>query len=85
MHRLCIFNFDVTVPILNHRFLIWVQAVWLGHALHDNEATIIHHFAFYEDPQKFKFPNLGSGIAISTNLLQISAQLGLRSLINNPI
>ncbi|XP_063925749.1 beta-1,3-glucosyltransferase isoform X1 [Zophobas morio] len=50
------------------------KAVWLGHALHDNEATIIHHFAFYEDPQKFKFPNLGSGIAISTNLLQRLAE-----------
>ncbi|XP_017773923.1 PREDICTED: beta-1,3-glucosyltransferase, partial [Nicrophorus vespilloides] len=43
--------------------------VFLGYALHDREPSIIHHFAFYEDPTSFKYPNLASGFAISTALL----------------
>ncbi|RZC40132.1 beta-1,3-glucosyltransferase, partial [Asbolus verrucosus] len=46
------------------------KLLWLGHALHDNEATIIHHFAFYDNPQQFKYPNMASGVAITTTLLK---------------
>jgi hypothetical protein len=49
--------------------------VWLGHALHDTEPTIIHHYAFYDDPKKFKYPNVASGTAISGALLQRSVCL----------
>ncbi|XP_008198455.1 beta-1,3-glucosyltransferase isoform X2 [Tribolium castaneum] len=46
------------------------KPLWLGHSLHDMEATIIHHFAFYDNPNQFKFPNPASGIAVSANLLK---------------
>ncbi|KAL1140666.1 hypothetical protein AAG570_000596, partial [Ranatra chinensis] len=43
---------------------------WLGHGLHDNEPTIIHHFAFAENPKIFKYPLFAAGFAISTRLLR---------------
>nr|CAD7581711.1 unnamed protein product [Timema californicum] len=43
------------------------QEVWLGHALWDREATIIHHFASL---QHFKYPHLASGVVFSAALLQ---------------
>ncbi|KAF5308718.1 hypothetical protein FQR65_LT06079 [Abscondita terminalis] len=43
---------------------------WLGYALQDNEATIIHHFAFFENPSAFKYPNAASGFAISAALMK---------------
>ncbi|XP_066157350.1 beta-1,3-glucosyltransferase [Euwallacea fornicatus] len=46
------------------------KEVWIGHALHDAEASIIHHFAFHENPQSFKYPNAGSAVAISVPLLE---------------
>ncbi|KAJ8912929.1 hypothetical protein NQ315_017259, partial [Exocentrus adspersus] len=47
-----------------------LEEIWIGNALHDNEATIIHHFAFYENPKYFKYPNMASGFAFSTALLK---------------
>ncbi|KAK9297277.1 hypothetical protein QLX08_008996 [Tetragonisca angustula] len=41
--------------------------IWIGHALYDQEPTIIHHFA--EHKKKFKYPHLASGFAISLTLL----------------
>eukprot|EP00795_Rhopilema_esculentum_P015205 gene15205-6408_t len=46
-----------------------LQEWFLGHALRDTEPAIIHHFAFFEDPSKFSFPNFWAGWAISTPLL----------------
>ncbi|KAL1494728.1 hypothetical protein ABEB36_010277 [Hypothenemus hampei] len=48
----------------------FTKDIWIGHALHDKEATIVHHFAFYENPTFFKYPNIGSGIALSIPLLK---------------
>lgn len=45
------------------------QEIWFGNALSDEAATIIHHFAFYDNPNFFKYPNLASGFAISIPLL----------------
>ncbi|CAH1154079.1 unnamed protein product [Phaedon cochleariae] len=45
------------------------EETWFGNALYDQESTIIHHFAFHEDPTFFRYPNLASGFAISTPLL----------------
>ncbi|KAG1714676.1 Beta-1,3-glucosyltransferase [Nymphon striatum] len=45
------------------------QEWFLGHALRDQEATIIHHFAFHEDPMKFSYPSFASGFAFSNGLL----------------
>lgn len=42
---------------------------WIGYALHDNEPSIIHHFAFADNPQKFKYPLFATGFAMSTALL----------------
>ncbi|KAK4875404.1 hypothetical protein RN001_011826 [Aquatica leii] len=46
------------------------KEIWLGHAIQDREATIIHHFAFFEDPSAFKYPNAASGFAISAALME---------------
>lgn len=45
------------------------QKIFLGYALRDREPTIIHHFAFFENPGAFKYPNAASGFAISATLL----------------
>ncbi|XP_046840897.1 beta-1,3-glucosyltransferase-like isoform X2 [Xenia sp. Carnegie-2017] len=47
---------------------------FLGHALQDPQPAIIHHFAFYEDPSKFSFPDFSAGWAMSSALLKRLAQ-----------
>ncbi|OXU27395.1 hypothetical protein TSAR_013940 [Trichomalopsis sarcophagae] len=42
--------------------------LWIGHALYDNEPTIIHHYA--EHTKRFKYPNLASGFVMSKHLFQ---------------
>ncbi|XP_074466544.1 beta-1,3-glucosyltransferase isoform X3 [Sebastes fasciatus] len=52
-----------------------VQEEWfLGKRLHDNEASIIHHYAFSEDPTSFSYPDPAAGWALSTLLLQRLAE-----------
>ncbi|GLH10449.1 Uncharacterized protein GBIM_15415 [Gryllus bimaculatus] len=52
------------------------ELVWVGHAIYDREATIIHHFAFFENPQHFKYPSFASGFAMTSTLLRrLSAQV----------
>ncbi|XP_026478271.1 LOW QUALITY PROTEIN: beta-1,3-glucosyltransferase-like [Ctenocephalides felis] len=43
--------------------------MYLGHALYDREASIIHHFAFMQDPTVFKYPHIGAGMALSRKLV----------------
>ncbi|XP_035523071.1 beta-1,3-glucosyltransferase [Morone saxatilis] len=51
------------------------QKEWfLGKHLHDNEASIIHHYAFSEDPGSFSYPDPAAGWALSTPLLQRLAE-----------
>jgi len=50
------------------------KKVFLGHALHDTEPSIIHHYAFHEDPESFKFPDFDAGWAVSMTLLKHAAQ-----------
>ncbi|XP_076024827.1 beta-1,3-glucosyltransferase [Genypterus blacodes] len=46
------------------------QEEWfLGKRLHDNEASIIHHYAFSEDPVSFGYPDPAAGWALSVSLL----------------
>ncbi|KAG7208990.1 hypothetical protein KM043_015157 [Ampulex compressa] len=45
--------------------------LWIGHALYDNEPTIIHHFA--ELNRKFKYPHFASGFALTSRLLNYLA------------
>ncbi|XP_066507354.1 beta-1,3-glucosyltransferase [Hoplias malabaricus] len=43
---------------------------FLGRALHDNEATIIHHYAFSEEPTTFGYPDFIAGWALSCPLVK---------------
>ncbi|XP_048751884.2 beta-1,3-glucosyltransferase-like [Ostrea edulis] len=47
---------------------------FLGKALHDREATIIHHFANANNPSAFSFPDFGTGIALSRALFMSVGQ-----------
>uniref|UniRef100_A0A667FLX1 Beta 3-glucosyltransferase n=1 Tax=Lynx canadensis TaxID=61383 RepID=A0A667FLX1_LYNCA len=42
---------------------------FLGKALHDEESTIIHHYAFSENPTVFKYPDFAAGWALSIPLV----------------
>lgn len=42
---------------------------FLGRHLHDSEASIIHHYAFAEDPSAFGYPDPAAGWALSSALL----------------
>ena len=44
------------------------QEYLLGHALQDHQATIIHHYAFHDNPTVFSYPDLGAGIILSNAL-----------------
>ncbi|XP_075887862.1 beta-1,3-glucosyltransferase isoform X2 [Nelusetta ayraudi] len=47
------------------------QEEWfLGKPLHDSEASIIHHYAFAEDPISFSYPDPAAGWALSVSLLR---------------
>lgn len=60
-------SFHITLP----RFPFCNSQEWfLGKRLHDNEASIIHHYAFSEDPTSFSYPDPVAGWALSTLLLQ---------------
>ncbi|XP_039389684.1 beta-1,3-glucosyltransferase isoform X2 [Mauremys reevesii] len=45
------------------------QEWFLGKALYDEESTIIHHYAFAENPTVFKFPDFAAGWALSIPLV----------------
>lgn len=57
------------------------KELFLGHAIQDQQAAIIHHFAFYQDPSQFSFPDFAAGWALSVPLLN---RLGKR-LETNPL
>lgn len=46
------------------------KELFLGHALHDQEATIVHHFAFFENPTVFRYPTFRAGIALSWTMVR---------------
>eukprot|EP00058_Branchiostoma_floridae_P020281 XP_002605771.1 hypothetical protein BRAFLDRAFT_121883 [Branchiostoma floridae] len=45
------------------------KELFLGHALVDQEATIIHHFVFHQNPGSFSYPDFSAGWALSAPLL----------------
>ncbi|KAM4544898.1 beta-1,3-glucosyltransferase isoform 1-T1 [Odontesthes bonariensis] len=61
----------VTLPaLLRVLYRFPVQEEWfLGKRLHDNEASITHHYAFSEDPSSFGYPDPAAGWALSAPLL----------------
>lgn len=61
---------------------VW-QEWFLGKPLHDSEASIVHHYAFSEDPASFSYPDPAAGWALSMPLLHrfcLSAVLSERPL-----
>lgn len=60
------FFFKSIPPFLN----CCLQKLWIGNELYDEDATIIHHFAFHQNPNVFKYPNIASGFAISIALFE---------------
>ncbi|XP_049448346.1 beta-1,3-glucosyltransferase isoform X3 [Epinephelus fuscoguttatus] len=63
---------SITLPVLLQVLSRYqAQEEWfLGKRLHDNEASIIHHYAFSEDPTSFSYPDPAAGWALSTPLLK---------------
>ena len=59
--------------------------MFLGHALRDREAAIIHHFAFYENPSVFAYPDFAAGWAMSVALLKWYVTNPLNSLSSLPL
>ncbi|XP_015235560.1 PREDICTED: beta-1,3-glucosyltransferase-like isoform X2 [Cyprinodon variegatus] len=52
-----------------------VQEEWfLGHRLHDNKPSIIHHYYFSEDTTSFGYPDPAAGWALSAPLYQRLAE-----------
>lgn len=49
--------------------LFYFQDHFLGYPLNDKEATIVHHFAFFENPSWFLYPLFRAGVALSMALL----------------
>ncbi|XP_023272334.1 beta-1,3-glucosyltransferase [Seriola lalandi dorsalis] len=56
-----------------HRYRVH-EEWFLGKRIHDNEASIIHHYAFSEDPRSFGYPDPAAGWALSVPLLQRLAE-----------
>ncbi|KAM8977621.1 beta-1,3-glucosyltransferase [Pelodytes ibericus] len=54
---------------------------FLGKALYDEESTIIHHYAFAENPSIFKYPDFAAGWALSIPLIKRLANI----LMNEPL
>uniref|UniRef100_A0A3Q3ABW7 Beta 3-glucosyltransferase b n=1 Tax=Kryptolebias marmoratus TaxID=37003 RepID=A0A3Q3ABW7_KRYMA len=73
----------VTLPaLLKVLFRFPVQEEWfLGKRLHDNKASIIHHYTFSEDPGSFGYPDPAAGWALSAPLCK---RLAERILYENP-
>ncbi|XP_077962681.1 beta-1,3-glucosyltransferase isoform X1 [Gasterosteus aculeatus] len=58
-----------------------VQEEWfLGKRLHDNEPSIIHHYAFSEDPGSFSYPDPAAGWALSSLLLRRKHKQGFKGI-----
>ncbi|KAL9874453.1 beta-1,3-glucosyltransferase isoform 1-T2 [Glossina fuscipes fuscipes] len=46
------------------------QIQYFGYTLHDPEPTIVHHFAFFENPDWFPYPMLQAGVIFSKALFE---------------
>ncbi|XP_056417846.1 beta-1,3-glucosyltransferase isoform X2 [Hyla sarda] len=51
---------------------------FLGKVLYDEESTIIHHYAFAEDPKFFKYPDFAAGWALSMPLVKRLSEILLK-------
>ncbi|CAL1528770.1 unnamed protein product, partial [Lymnaea stagnalis] len=46
------------------------QHYFLGRELRDKQTTIIHHFAFADDPSQFTYPDFRAGLVLSITLIK---------------
>ncbi|CAG5116922.1 unnamed protein product, partial [Candidula unifasciata] len=46
------------------------ESLFLGRELRDQETTIIHHFAFADNPSQFAYPDFRAGFVLSITLIQ---------------
>ncbi|XP_037042574.1 beta-1,3-glucosyltransferase [Bradysia coprophila] len=60
---------DLTALVDNLNKEDFSAEAFMGYPLMDKEATIIHHFAFFENPSWFLYPLLKAGVAITIPLL----------------
>jgi len=63
----CDLAWDDNHGVINLHFC--PQEWFLGKALHDEESTIIHHYAFSENPLAFEYPDFSAGWALSIPLV----------------
>uniref|UniRef100_A0A8D8KNY8 Beta-1,3-glucosyltransferase n=1 Tax=Culex pipiens TaxID=7175 RepID=A0A8D8KNY8_CULPI len=68
---ICEENSHVNVSLLVHHLAQedYRQEHFLGYPLHDREATIIHHFAFFKNPSSFRYPWVRAGLILTTPLV----------------
>ncbi|XP_055857771.1 beta-1,3-glucosyltransferase [Episyrphus balteatus] len=52
----------------------YTKEQYFGYPLYDQEATIIHHFAFFENPRWFAYPMLQAGVIFTVPLVQHLAE-----------
>lgn len=50
--------------------MCFFQELYFGYPLYDRDATIIHHFAFFENPSSFVYPLFKAGLIFSIPLLK---------------
>ncbi|KAL5281193.1 B3GALTL family protein [Megaselia abdita] len=43
---------------------------YFGYPIYDNDATVVHHFAFFKNPKWFPYPLLASGVAFTIPLIE---------------
>lgn len=74
---ICEEDSHVNVSLLAHHLgkEDYRQELFLGYPLHDREATIIHHFAFFKNPSSFLYPYLRAGIALTVPLVDRLVQV----------
>lgn len=65
---------SLSFPLFTVKFMwngFYFSKEWfIGHELWDDDATIVHHFAFHQDPSAFKYPLLDAGFLLSAVLLK---------------
>uniref|UniRef100_A0A336M264 CSON010663 protein n=1 Tax=Culicoides sonorensis TaxID=179676 RepID=A0A336M264_CULSO len=62
----CHVNISILLKYLSHEDYEKIQ--YFGYPLYDKEATITHHFSFFQNPSQFKYPLLGAGVAMTVTL-----------------
>ncbi|XP_049529807.1 beta-1,3-glucosyltransferase [Anopheles darlingi] len=67
----------VNVSLLAHHLAKedYREKLFLGYPLHDREATIIHHFAFFKNPSSFLYPYVRAGVALTVPLVDHLVEL----------